>query len=52
MPASSYFDREIELYKGVIDIIDNKISKGKDLESVKKDLYKKIEHLEYLKNYD
>tara|TARA_R110002051_G_scaffold220311_1_gene284246 strand:+ start:609 stop:764 length:156 start_codon:yes stop_codon:yes gene_type:complete len=51
MPTS-YFDREIELYRKVIDIIDNKISKGKDLKSVKKDLYKKIERLEYLKNYD
>ncbi len=52
MPASSYFDREIELYKGVIDIIDNEISKGKDLNSVKKILREKIERLDYLKNYD
>jgi len=52
MPVSSYFDREIELYKGVIDIINKKISKGKDLNSVKKKLNKKIERLEYIKNYD
>ena len=50
--AFSYFDREIELYSDVIKIIDKKISKGKDIESVKKKLRKKIKRLEYLKNYD
>ena len=34
--ASSFFDREIELYNDVIKIIDKKISKGKDIESIKK----------------
>ena len=50
MPTS-YFDREIELYKKVIDIIDNEISEGKDLESVKNKIYKKIKRIEYYKTY-
>ena len=50
--ASSFFDREIELYNDVIKIIDKKISKGKDIESIKKKIRKRIKHLEYLKNYD
>ena len=46
--ASSFFDREIELYNDVIKIIDKKISKGKDIESIKKKIRKRIKHLEYL----
>ena len=50
--ASSFFDREIELYNDVIKIIDKKISKGKDIKSIKKKIRKRIKRLEYLKNYD
>ena len=50
--ASSFFDREIELYNDVIKIIDKKISKGIDIESIKKKIRKRIKRLEYLKNYD
>ena len=50
--ASSFFDIEIELYNDVIKIIDKKISKGKDIESIKKKIRKRIKRLEYLKNYD
>ena len=48
----SYLDREIAIYKEVIDLINRKEAKGKGLNSVRKKLNKRIEEIEYLKSYD
>jgi|TARA_B100001063_G_C16414782_1_gene381263 hypothetical protein len=48
----SYLDREIEIYRKVIDIINEKESKGKGLESVRKKLKKKIQKIEFLKSFN
>jgi len=48
----SYLDREIAMYKEVIDLIDKKEAKGKGLKSVRKKLNKRIEEIEYLKSYN
>ena len=48
----SYLDREMAIYKEVIDLINRKEVKGKGLKSVLKKLNKRIEEIEYLKSYD
>ena len=48
----SYLDREMAIYKEVIDLINRKEAKGKGLNSVRKKLNKRIEEIEYLKSYD
>ena len=47
----SYFDHKINTYKDVLNIIDKKIAKGKDIEAIRKKINKKIIKLEYLKSY-
>ena len=48
----SYLDREMAIYKEVIDLINRKEAQGKGLNSVRKKLNKRIEEIEYLKSYD
>jgi len=48
----SYLDREMEIYRKIIEIINEKESKGKGLESVRKKLRKKIQKIEFLKSFD
>ncbi len=47
----SYLDRQIEAYREVISIINDREAKGKGLRSVRKKLNKRIKELEYLKSY-
>ena len=48
----SYLDREMEIYRKVISIINEKESKGKGLEYVRKTLNKKIKKIEFLKSFN
>jgi len=48
----SYLDYQKRLYSDLIVEIDKKISKGKDIKSIRKHLVKQIKHLEYLKSYE
>tara|TARA_A100001035_G_scaffold242273_1_gene208687 strand:- start:3196 stop:3345 length:150 start_codon:yes stop_codon:yes gene_type:complete len=48
----SYLDREMAIYKEVINLIDKKEAQGKGLNSVRKKLNKRIKEIEYLKSYD
>ena len=48
----SYLDREMEIYRKVINLINKKEAKGEGLESVRKTLNKKIEKIEFLKSFD
>ena len=48
----SYLDTQKKLYQEVLKTVDNKISKGKGIKSVRKHLIKQIEHLDYLKSYE
>jgi hypothetical protein len=48
----SYLDREMAIYKEVINLIDKKEAQGKGLNSVRKKLNKRIEEIEYLKSYN
>tara|TARA_Y100001972_G_scaffold114008_1_gene149255 strand:- start:478 stop:627 length:150 start_codon:yes stop_codon:yes gene_type:complete len=48
----SYLDREMEIYRKVINLINKKEAKGEGLESVRETLNKKIEKIEFLKSFD
>jgi|TARA_B100000029_G_C17437679_1_gene910285 hypothetical protein len=48
----SYLDTQKRLYQEVLKTVDNKISKGKGIKSIRKHLIKQIEHLDYLKSYE
>ena len=48
----SYLDSQKRLYQEVLKTIDKKISKGKDIKSMRKYIIKQINHLEYLKSYE
>ena len=47
----SYLDREMEIYREVIDLINRKEAKGKGLDSIRKQLNKKIKRIEFIKSY-
>lgn len=44
----SYLERSKDQYVDIIKLIDKKISKGKDIKSLRKSLIKKVNQLEYL----
>tara|TARA_B100000424_G_C22501416_1_gene290165 strand:- start:306 stop:455 length:150 start_codon:yes stop_codon:yes gene_type:complete len=48
----SYLDREMAIYREVIDLINRKEAKGKGFKSVLKKLNKRIKEIEYLKSYN
>ena len=48
----SYLDRSKEQYLEVIRLIDKKLSKGKDIKSLRKTLVKKIKKIELLKSFN
>tara|TARA_R110002050_G_scaffold228377_1_gene363985 strand:+ start:163 stop:315 length:153 start_codon:yes stop_codon:yes gene_type:complete len=48
----SILDAKIDIYRGVINIIDQQEAKGKGLNSIRKKLNKKIKQIEYLKSYN
>ena len=48
----SYLDRSKEQYLEVIRLIDKKLSKCKDIKSLRKTLVKKIKKIEFLKSFN
>jgi hypothetical protein len=48
----SYLDTQKRLYQEVLKTVDQKISKGKGIKSIRKHLVKQIKHLDYLKSYE
>lgn len=48
----SVLDIKIEVYREVIDIINKMEVKDKGLNSIRKEINKKIDNIEYLKSYN
>jgi len=48
----SYLDYQKNMYIDLISEIDKKISEGKGIRSIRKYLIKKVNHIDYLKNYE
>ena len=48
----SHLDRSLDIYREVINIIDQRVAKGKGIKSVRKKINKRIEEIEYLKSYN
>ena len=44
----SYLDVKRDQYNDLLKLVDEKISKGKDIKSLRKSLIKKVNQLEYL----
>ena len=47
----SYLDFQQQTYNQVLEIVDEKISKGKGIKSLRKSLLKQINRIEQLKQY-
>jgi hypothetical protein len=47
----SYLDFQQQTYSNVLELVDEKISKGKDIKSLRKSLIKQINRIEELKQY-
>jgi hypothetical protein len=47
----SYLDFQQQTYNNVLELVDEKISKGKGIKSLRKSLIKQINRIEELKQY-
>ena len=47
----SYLERSRDQYSEVINLIDKKLSEGKDIKSLRKSLVKKVKEIEYLMKF-
>jgi hypothetical protein len=47
----NYLDFQQQTYSNVLELVDEKISKGKGIKSLRKDILKNINRIEELKQY-